>query len=252
MFRPLTIAFAVSTLLASGLSGRADPITYDFSGNFDRPMNGTTQFSGSFTFNRDPTTSNFGGIGGSQVIVSGGVAQIVGYSFTPDTYGHPPQIAEYGNDVSLTVNMGGQTIHYVNTPQNPYAATVEASGFTQSTYSSPNTFPPTDVFSVSGVTTQYHPGNSFSDNSFSMDFYSRPDTIFSNLPPGQVAYLGNFNFSNSFHGLDAGSASGGSYTGTITSIEMVSAPESSTLVIFAVLGIAARALRSCRSRSKTC
>ena len=94
-----------------------------FTGNFNQPMNGTTQFSGSFTFNLNPTPSNF----------------------------------ELDRD---------------------------------------------------------HPGHNFS--------------------------------TSSFQGLFAGDASGDGYSRTITSIEMMPAPEPSALVIFAALGIAARALRSCR------
>ena len=106
-----------------------------------------------------------------------------------------------------------------------------------------------DDIMISGVTNQYSPGNSFSNNSFGLSFSSGSDTVFSNLSPGQVPNPGNFDFAtSSFHGLSAGDASGGSDSGTITSIEMVPVPEPSPLVIFAVLGIAAKALWSGRTR----
>ena len=132
VFRPQTVVLGILIVLGSGLIGRAEPITYDFAGNFDQPMNGTTQFSGSFTFNVNPTPSNFGTIGIIQDTISKvgsvSVAQPAAYSFSPlpSYVPGPAPIAEYGNDVSLTVNMGGQTIHYTNTTQNPYFATFSA------------------------------------------------------------------------------------------------------------------------------
>ena len=81
-----------------------------------------------------------------------------------------------------------------------------------------------------------------------MSFRGRPDTFFSNLSPGQVANLGNFDFATSDQALTASDASGGLYYGTITSIEMVTAPEPSTLIIFSILGISAMALRPRRER----
>lgn len=53
MFRPLTIALAVSTLLGTGLTARSTPITYDFSGTLDHSYQGSNQFSGTFTYDTD-------------------------------------------------------------------------------------------------------------------------------------------------------------------------------------------------------
>ncbi len=83
-----------------------------------------------------------------------------------------------------------------------------------------------------------NPGDSYTNSSLTLQFTSTPSTIFSSLPPGEVANLRSFNFSGASGLAGAADSLGGSYDGTITSIELVSTPEPSTLVIFAVFGIA--------------
>lgn len=83
---------------------------------------------------------------------------------------------------------------------------------------------------------------------FAMTFYN-PGSV------PQYLNLGNYIFSPGTLGsFNMNYQPGGTITsmnyGTITSIDLVSAPASSTLIIFAVLGIAASALRSCRSLFK--
>ena len=260
MGKPVTVVLAFAVVLGGGLLGRANPITYQFSGTFDRPMNGTNQFSGSFTFNPDPTVSNIGQVLANQFVVSkgsgslspNGVAQPSGYIFAPTTplqYTQMGPISEYGPDVSLTVAMGRQVLHDTNTPQNPFAATFLANLTTQPLIRGQTPIPPSDYIRISGVTGNYAPGNSESNNSFAIAFTSPTDLIFSHLPADQVVNLRNFDFTTTFHGAGANDQSGGAYNGTITSIELVSTPEPSTLLGFVTLGIAA-GLAKRRQREK--
>src|SRR3954447_16284018 len=101
MFRHLSLIVVAAIVLGAQSNGQANPITYDFSGTFDRPMNGTDQFSGSFTINLDPTASNVGILSPNTGETSAdGLSGIAILIFTLD----PTQremIGEYGNDVSL-------------------------------------------------------------------------------------------------------------------------------------------------------
>ena len=214
-------------------------------------MNGVTQFSGSFTFNTDPRASNLGQIAVTQDLYyqAGGntIALPSAYGFSPSIMAsQPPSIAEFGGDVSVTVNMGGQVVHYANTPDSPFVATFQASL---------NTFPPTtgriappatDSITVSGVRFNYNPPTSYWNDSLVLAFRNHSDTIFKDLAAGQVANLGSFDLASHVIGLTVTSSSTpGPYFATITSIQVATVPEPSTLAIFAVLGLIARLTR-CR------
>ncbi len=249
MIRPITIALAMTALLGAGATGQADPITYSFSGNFDQPLNGATQFSGSFTFNPNPGRSDIGAIVVSQSTPSEGVAQHTAYGFWPDpSPGSTPTTSEFGNEISLTVNMGGQTFHYANTPQNEFSTTLMA--WFDRTYFTHGNLPPTDDMVIMGVTNKFTPGWGDSNNSFQLIFRGPPDAFYSNLSPGQVANLGNLDLASSVVGVTAVGSSGGYYFGKITSIEEVPAPEPGMLLVFAFLCVAARTLRPAVGREK--
>jgi hypothetical protein len=255
MFRTLLFVVAVSLFAGAGTISRADPVTYNFTGTLNQPMNGTNQFSGSFTFNADPSQSSVGGIVITQTTISTAtngvsVAQPAAYGFEAASAG-TPAIAEFGNDVSLTVNIGGQVLNFANTAANPFLATFQASMQTFPTQQGQPTTPPLDNISINGVSTSFSPGNSFSNNSFNMSFSVRPTTLFENLAPGQIVNFGNFNFATTFQGLGAADSAGGSYSGTLTSIELVSAPEPGTFAVFGMMGIAAGLSRVYRKKSKS-
>jgi hypothetical protein len=81
MFNRLALVLAVSVLVSTPRLVVADPITYDFTGTFSQPFDGSKTFNGSLTFNATPTTGD--------------------------------------SSDSLTVNVGGQVLTFSNSPQNP-------------------------------------------------------------------------------------------------------------------------------------
>src|SRR5262249_46774541 len=166
----------------------ASPITYDFTGTLNTPMNGTSQFSGSFTFNADPTASDLGILG---LNATGTVL-----AFTPGAPLLPASpIAEYGSNVSLTLNVAGQVMQYTNTPQNPTLARFTAgrvsttepmtpqSGQSGTTNSIPNVWNTYDQVMIQGMGTTRNPGNSFTNGSVTMTFQSPTgtDPVYANL-----------------------------------------------------------------------
>lgn len=194
MFNRLSLVVAVSILLGSQQIVEASPLTYDFTGTLNQPVDGAKTFSGSFTINADPTV----GPGMASGFYSSGV------------------VNENGSDVSLAVNVGGQVINFVNTPQNPSAV-----GF-QAIVLPPWAEQPQGTseigFSVNG---------SNNTDSFGLTFY----------PFGGVEQLSNLR--DLTLPLDTGSVYFNGVEGVITSIETVSAPEPSALAVFAILGLAA-------------
>ena len=79
MLNRLSFIIAVSIVLSSQQIVGASPVTYDFTGTLNQPVDGSTTFTGSFTINANPTVNP--------------VAN--------------PYVAEDGSDVSLSVNLGG-------------------------------------------------------------------------------------------------------------------------------------------------
>jgi hypothetical protein len=198
----------------------ANPITYDFSGTFDQPVNGTTQFSGSFTFNTDATIT---------------------YSAQhwPNIY--PYMIAESGKDVALVVTIGNQTINYQNTNQYPDLAKL-------SVYRNPTNYPvePSgDTIDVGGAPPYSPPGYS---PGFGFSLGLPHDEIFSQAGPNGAVSLPNL----SAFELRAASYTDSSnvlHEGQITSIQEVSIPEPSMLAVFATLGALAIVHRRFRRSS---
>jgi hypothetical protein len=240
VFNRLSLAGAAWILLVIPSIGRADPISFDFTGTLTQPMNGSNQFSGSFTINADPIAANIGFLGNN------------GYgilTFTPTEPQSDPSerrgIAEYSSDVSIRLNVGGNTINYVNKAQNPTLATFSAGSVQLGNHVTSNTSF-TDMVALWGNSTTENPGNSFTNNSFTLNFVATPDTIFSNLAPGHVSNLRAFNFSARVDSVGGATAAGVPWSGTITSLVEVPAPEPSTLVVFAVLGAAVMGARRCR------
>jgi hypothetical protein len=205
---------AASMLLGIPSIVTANPVTYNFTGTLTTPVNGSNQFSGSFTINANATVGNTG---------------------LSAPY-FPYWISENGNDVSMTVTLGGQTTTYANTSQYQNLATLTAAVNPASLPASGN--PSGDVVTVGGVPAYSDPGY---NPGFFVSFTSPTDPIFSQLRPNNVANLLNFNFSstaNSDHAQFT-NTSGVIDDGTITSIAEVPAPEPSALAVFAMLGVAA-------------
>jgi hypothetical protein len=224
MLNRLHCALAASIILVTPSIVTANPITYDFSGTFDTPINGTDQFSGSFTIDVNPTATY--------------------YSSPAYPTVSPWSVSENGTDVSLTVTIGGQTTNYVNTPGSFNLASLWV-GQNPSNY---ELDPSGDVIRVAGSPAYSDPGI---NPGFGLVLNNPTDVIFSQMGPNNVVNLQNFDFS----ALNVGMAS---YTnesgvlddGTITSVEAVPAPEPSTLAVFAMLGIAAIVHRRRRNTSR--
>jgi len=208
MLARLSLAIVVSIALSTQRTAGASPITYDFAGTF-----GGQSLNGISQFNGSFT------INGDPTVGSSG------------------SVAEGGSDVSLTVNMGGQVYNFVN-QQNPVIVASFTAGESPAWIANP-TGPPQDEAIVSGA---IQSGNSLV--AFGMSFYS-PAAV------DQLANLRNFSFPLGTSSVYVTDTSGGSYQeaeGTITSIELVSTPEPSTLAVFAVLGIAAMVHRRQKRR----
>ncbi len=87
---------AGQSALASAINSATytpSPITYDFSGVLNQPVNGSTSFSGTLTFDNNTTGNGWGGDG---------------YGLGPGAFGSSP----------LTLNVGGQAFAFVN-PTSP-------------------------------------------------------------------------------------------------------------------------------------
>jgi hypothetical protein len=207
---------AVSIVLIAPMTAGATPITFDFAGTLNAAINGTTQFTGSATINGDPTVSNWG-------TVSGELTNAL--------------VSESGGDVSITLNVGGQTVNFANNPQNPYTqATFQAWSVLQG-IANPTGEPMVESLWYGAIQS----GNP--QATFAMSFYD-----FSANGVSTLSNLRNLNLPLSTGSVFFTATPGGQAEGTITSIALVSTPEPSTLAIFAVLGIAAIAHRSRRNR----
>jgi hypothetical protein len=196
------LVVAVLTLLSTHRMVGASPITYDFTGTLNQPVDGSKTFSGSLTINAIPTPAE---------MLGGGVA-------------------EDGTDVSLTVRVGGQVLNFINTPQNPNSVSFQA-GVT----------PPNDRDFMPSVATFLVGGMNWGNtgngptSSFAMNIYSPPgvESLPANL--ADVSLVPN---TSSVRISDSSGGSSQDSGGGLTSIEIVSSPEPSTLVVFAGLGIA--------------
>jgi PEP-CTERM motif len=214
MFTRLSLAVAVSILFLSQRPAGADPLTYDFTGVFQGAgVNGSRQLSGSFTIDSNPTPSSY------------------------------DSSTENGSSVSITVNAGGQVYNFVNTLQNPNIAAFTA--YNWPTGSPPN---PTNNSLIEYMWQGSTPSLGSAVN-FSMTFYDAGGS------PQLLSNVTNFNYvlpsgSFNFGGTAVGSTQGG--VGSITSISQVATPEPSTLVTFAMLGIAALARRGFKRRLAAC
>ncbi len=203
MLNRLSFIIAVSILLSGQQIVGASPLTYDFTGTLNQPVDGSTTFTGSFTINANPAVNP----GASWVI-------------------------ESGSDVSLSVNLGRQVINYVNTPQVPDSVTFGASVQPPMNESPGVAGVPLVEFYVGG-------GANGGKTTFGMTFYS-PGGVeqLSNLRDVSLPLD-----TSSVYVTDSSGVSNQWSEGSITFIGAVSVPEPSALVVSAMLGIAAMVYR---------
>jgi len=216
MLNRLSFIIAVSIVLSSQQIVGASPVTYDFTGTLNQPVDGSTTFTGSFTINANPTVNP-------------------GASW----------VAESGSDVSLTVNLGGRMINYVNTPQFPDSATFQLAWFSASFMQAFLIGPPGVAalpeleFSVKGG------GANGGNITFAMSF-DKPGGV-EQLSNPQDVILPLNSIYVTVEDTEPYPASNQGSAGSITSIEAVSVPEPSALVVSAMLGIAAMVYRRCHN-----
>jgi hypothetical protein len=211
MLQRLALVVAVSILVGTPRMVVADPITYDFSGTFNQPFDGSTAFSGSLSFNATPA----------------GDGQSV-------------------SDVSLTLNAGGQVFNFVNSPQDPStSASVSLQlqppvdpalgpGFLGSE--------PDIELMVGGA----HTGATGSEPNITFGF-TMYDYGLAAVPSNWANLSFSVSTASVVFPVDQGMSGG-----TLTSFEMVSTPEPSTLVIFGALGMAALVRRRCCGSQARC
>lgn len=209
MLARLPFAVAVSMAIIATPAADASPITYDFAATLSGAINGSNQVTGSFTINGNPTLNEYG------------------------------DVLERGADVAVSVNLGGQTINFGGAPHSQSDA-VFSGGIRYPIQplasSAPGHFPgdPSveyDLFAGTGTGTHVELT------------FTRPG---SNWLAADLAGLGSPVFSSS---IDVGYASGSqiqSADGPITSIELVSAPEPGTLIVFGLMALAGWAHRRFR------
>jgi len=191
----MLLALAVISCLVVGPVS-ASPITYDFTGTLrDGFANGSTDFSGSFTIDGDPTLQ-------------------------PDG-----SVDEKGSDVSITLNIGGQTYKYENNANTEVELTV---GTSPSWHDDPQSGPRQDGILLQAVD---HTGGA-----------SLPLFIASFYTPSSLENLTDLRTLNFIpvagHAAIGTPVYGGD--GKFTSITLVqNTPEPGAFVVFALAGVAA-------------
>ncbi len=186
------------------MAAEAVPITYNFAGQLAQPVNGASQFSGSFTMDSNP-------------------------NFIPLPAVLPGTLTETSSDVSMTLHLGSQTYDFSNTPGQSGAALYVNSPLQGYSYPSGS---PQESISLNGA---LFTGSAGSAPSFTINF-QQAGGFFSTTD------LGKLSTSSFSSGVHFSAMSGGQSTtsnGTLTSIEQVSAPEPCSLAIFGGLAIAA-------------
>lgn len=203
------IAVAIAIGLGAPRISGASPITYDFTGTLNQPVDGSTRFSGTFTIDSVPNTN-------------------VGLIF-----GEYAGIGEDGAAVSLSLRLGSQTISYVNTSQNPDGAFF--SGVASSLVTTPGL--------ASGQSSVDYAFTGYSQPSGGIDFgMSLAETV-TNPPFADLTSLNSPSFTSS---VSVSYDSGGqtqTVQGTITSMDLVSAPEPGMMTVFGLLAVAGIAHR---------
>lgn len=206
----LALALMATLLLGAQQPVWASPLTYDFTGTFNQPFDGTTTFSGSFTINANPTVN-----------------------------AQTSSVFEKGGDVSLTLNLGGQVVTYVNTPQNPSYVFFNTAAISPADGTASGGAPE-DSFGVSA-------GANGGKLVFGIEFYAL----------GGIAQLSNLRDltlplnTSSVYATEPASSPYQWANGVITSIEPASVPEPSAVVVSAVLAIAAVVCRRCGPITRT-
>ena len=187
----------------------ATPITYEFSGTLDQPYNGSSQFSGTFTYDTDlPLNPNVQPYPGWSY-----------YSRVPVDPSEPP--------LSLTFNLGNTPSSSFGTMQNIEMIVTHTQGGYDGFYIeegySPN--------SVSGNAPSVFANiGMVNDNSIQ-------NGPFTSTNPPLSLNLASFSMGAQLDvTISPSNGQGAAYVGTITSLVETSAPEPASLLVFGILG----------------
>jgi hypothetical protein len=220
------LLLAVLVLATSAKHGTASPITYEFSGTLAQPINGSTAFSGTFSY--ELTTTEFGAgdlltrsVGSHAMLNVGGKSfDFINYSFTElgpsPTYTFDANSKGQGDNFIFQGDRG--TIASSSAPSSQSAAMTIHLGDPSGT-----------AFPASGTSLPKLNLSSFAIRDFSVTLN----------PPASSAMS-----------AVARAESGGPVTGTITtlSVEAQTVPEPTTLALFTLIGLGVAARRRLRRR----
>jgi hypothetical protein len=201
MLARLSFAVVASIALVALQALEASPITYDFAGTLNQPWDGSSQFSGSFAIDSIPDVP---------VATPGGSGSAVG---------------EDGAVVSLTVHIGGQTLTYSNTAQNPTNLFLSAGewGTIQ--------VPPRPLSVDVELAGQWDAGH---QAGFSLEFSGSGGKF----EISELANLASPSYSSSVTVSIAPGGQAQEIQGSLTSIELVSTPEPGMLAVFGLMALA--------------
>jgi hypothetical protein len=216
--RPLLLAALI--LCGTASRGTASPISYEFSGTLAQPINGSTAFSGTVSY--DPTVSGLSNGNSFSSSVGANATLIVGgqsFDFVDHSFSAQGSPSSYQFDA----NSKGQGDNF--TFVGPVSASVAPSA----------TNPPNTDTSAEGASMTLHLG----DPSGTTFPSSSPNLPALNLSNFSVRELNATIIWPSTGGMNSTPPSGTTLTGTITSLspEPQAAPEPSTLALCAMIGI---------------
>lgn len=199
----------IAVLLCGVSPAWATPITYAFSGTLDQPYDGSSQFSGRFTYDTDLPLN--------PMVLP--YADWSYYSGTPANASEPP--------LSLTFNLGNTPSSSFGTMQNIEMIVTHTQGDYDGFYiegqllSNSGSGGQQSVFANIGM---------LNDNSVQ----SGP---FASTAPPLSLNLASFSMGAQLDvTISPGNGQGAAYVGTITSLVETSAPEPTSLLVFGILG----------------
>jgi hypothetical protein len=192
----------IACLVCGASPALASPITYSFSGTLAQPYNGSTQFSGTVTYDTDLPVN----------------PQVLAYSGWSYYMGMPPGSLE--PPASVTFNLGGTS----SSSLGPVSNVEVIVSHTQAN----------DSFNVFE---QFSPANglpAWANFGISNNNLTNPAPFSSTDLPAGLSLPAFSNGANLTFGVPNGDGSQQLFSGTITS--MVAAPEPASLLVFGILG----------------
>jgi hypothetical protein len=195
-------AFAIASLIAS-MAG-ASPVTYQFSGTFPQPVFGSTQFSGTFTYD-------------TNLPPYPGAAQDATHAYYAGADGTP---------IAMTLNLGTSGTNPLGTPTNSELVVTHSPSYDELNLDM--------TYRSSTGQTSYATVGLLNNNGVA-------NGPFTSLAPPSSLGVGDFNMGTQLI-LNGTGGTSPTAVGTITSLSATTVPEPAALVVFAGLaaGLALR------------